>query len=130
MGALGVTKSDQFSVQGHFFTKNCALDGIQFTTGCTLGNGNLSFEEAGKAVFSLSRRDGKREVTVSISEQALFKLGSFKQKKALLLEERDISGLPRAQEIDREIAGDFDSLIEWAQYAPDEELFTVTGGIR
>jgi len=49
MRALSVTKAEQFYIEAVCFAKNCALDGIQFTTGCTLGNGNLSYEDAGRA---------------------------------------------------------------------------------
>ncbi len=39
---------------------NCAVDAIQYLTGCTLGKGNLIFKDYGKSAFSFYRRsDGK-----------------------------------------------------------------------
>ncbi len=40
-------------------TNNCAADGIQYVTGCTLGNNALIFKDYGKTAFTLTRRDGK-----------------------------------------------------------------------
>jgi formylmethanofuran dehydrogenase subunit E len=128
MAALGVTKADQFLVEGHYCSRNCALDGIQFTTGCTLGNGNFSFEDHGRASLVLRMRDGSRSVTVSISEPALTRLAEHKRRKAELLEEKAISGLPRAMEIDTEIAREFDALIAWVQDAGEDELLVVESG--
>lgn len=127
MEALGVGKPDQFSIEGRFFAKNCALDGIQYVTGCTLGNGNLSFEDSGRAVFVLGMKGGGSEVTVAISDEALVRFAAHKSNKAGLLEEREISGLPRAMEIDGLISRDFEVLIEWVQTAPSEALVVVTG---
>ena len=128
MAALGVSKTDQFRVEGSYLAKNCALDGIQYTTGCTMGNGNLSFEDSGKPSFTLRMRDGSRSVTVSASEGALARFAGHKDMRARLLEERGISGLARAMEIDAEIAREFDSLVQWVQSGDDGELVTVTAG--
>jgi formylmethanofuran dehydrogenase subunit E len=40
-------------------TNNCFSDGIQFVTGCSLGNNCLIFKDAGKTAFTLTKRDGK-----------------------------------------------------------------------
>jgi formylmethanofuran dehydrogenase subunit E len=127
MGALGVTKADQFRVEGRFYARNCAIDGIQFVTGCTAGNGNLASEDSGRAAFELRMRDGSRVVTVSVSEAALERLAAHKKKKADLMAEREISGLPRAMEIDGEVKKDFEALVDWVQGAPDEALLTMSG---
>jgi len=126
MAALEVTKADQFQVEGYFHARNCALDGIQFTTGCTLGNGNLDFEDGGRVAFTLKRRDGRGGVSVSVSESALARLSAFKDKKAALLDERQISGLARAMEIDSEIKAGFEELVDWVQSAGDADLLGIT----
>ncbi len=128
MSGLGVTKADQFNIEAVFHTRNCALDGIQFVTGCTLGNGNIAHEDSGRAALTLRKRDGSRSTTVSISDAALKRLSGHKELKARLLEEKEISGLPRAMEIDREIANDFDVLVQWVQDAPVGELLVISGG--
>ncbi len=40
-------------------TNNCAADGVQYVTGCTLGNNALIFKDYGKTALTLTRRDGK-----------------------------------------------------------------------
>src|SRR5512135_2239517 len=80
MAALGVTKADQFKVEGRFLARNCALDGIQYTTGCTLGNGNLTFEDSGMPSFTLRMRDGSRSATAAPSEGALMRFAGHKKR--------------------------------------------------
>jgi len=125
MDALGVSKADQFRVEGYYFAKNCALDGIQYVTGCTLGNSNLGFEDGGRFCFVLKKRDGSAEAEVSVSEGALARLSAHKKKKAELSEEKGISGLARAMDIDREIARDSEGLVQWVQDASDGELLHI-----
>ncbi len=39
---------------------SCAIDAIQYVTGCTMGKGNLFFRDCGKQVYTFCRRsDGK-----------------------------------------------------------------------
>lgn len=40
-------------------TNNCSVDGIQFTTGCTLGNNALIFRDLGKTAFTFINRKGE-----------------------------------------------------------------------
>lgn len=40
-------------------TNNCFSDGIQYVTGCTLGNNALIYRDYGKTAVTLCRRDGK-----------------------------------------------------------------------
>ena len=127
MSALGVTKVEQFYIEARCFMKNCALDGVQFTTGCTFGNGNIAFEDGGRVEMVISMRDGSRAVTVRISDAALERFAETKGRKAVLTEERAISGLPRAMEIDSEIKRATDALVLWVQSAPDGDLVAVTG---
>jgi len=42
----------------------CGLDGIQFVTGCTIGKGNLIFNDYGKQVYTFVRRDGSDAVRI------------------------------------------------------------------
>ncbi len=126
MEALGVGKGDQFLIRAEYGIKNCALDGIQFVTGCTLGNGNIACSETGKPILLLGMRDGSRRAEVRVSAGALARLAAHKDTKAGLLKEREVSGLARAKEIDGIIERDFLSLVGWVQDVPDGELFEVT----
>ena len=40
-------------------TNNCFCDGIQFVTGCTIGNNALVYRDYGKTAVTFCRRDGK-----------------------------------------------------------------------
>ncbi len=126
MSALGVGKADQFLIEADYGIKNCALDGIQYTTGCTLGNGNISCSGSGKPLLVLWMRDGSRRAEIRVSSVALSKLAAHKEAKAELLKEREISGLARAHEIDGIVERDFLALVRWVQGAPDGELLEIS----
>ena len=52
-------------------TDNCAVDAIQFLTGCTVGKGNMIVKDMGKSAFSFYRRsDGKALRIVSRPDAA------------------------------------------------------------
>ncbi|MDI6402295.1 TrmO family methyltransferase [Balneolaceae bacterium ANBcel3] len=40
-------------------TNNCLSDGVQWVTGCTIGNNALIYYDLGKMAFTLTQRDGK-----------------------------------------------------------------------
>ncbi len=40
-------------------TNNCVSDGVQFVTGCSLGNNSLIYKDLGKTAFTLTKRNGK-----------------------------------------------------------------------
>jgi len=44
----------------------CAVDAIQFLTGCTFGKGNLFFRDYGKMVFTLASRNSGRAVRLCL----------------------------------------------------------------
>ena len=44
---------------------HCAVDAIQFLTGCTIGKGNLRIENVGKTAFRFYRRLDKKAVRIS-----------------------------------------------------------------
>ena len=45
---------------------SCAVDAIQYMTGCTFGKGNLFFRDYGKHVYTLALRPSGRGVRVSL----------------------------------------------------------------
>jgi len=79
---------------------SCFTDGVQFASGCTLGKGNISVEEAGEArvVFS-DKKDRSIEIAL----------------------------LPELPERIRKVfdGGDQDAFNQWVWTADEEELFTV-----
>lgn len=46
-------------------TDLCGVDAVQFLTGCTIGKGNLIFQDHGKQVYSFCRRADGKGVRVS-----------------------------------------------------------------
>ena len=68
---------------------SCILDGIQLSTGCTIGNKRLRFEES--PTFSITIEDpGNGKVTVSIPSKAVDEL---KRKLAKDLPTKDLERL-------------------------------------
>ncbi|MDO4569854.1 MAG: FmdE family protein [Planctomycetia bacterium] len=45
----------------------CAVDAVQFLTGCTFGKGNFIFRDYGKAAFSFFRRSDDKRVRVILN---------------------------------------------------------------
>jgi formylmethanofuran dehydrogenase subunit E len=46
-------------------TDNCAVDGIQYFTGCTFGKGNLIHRDYGKNAFTFIRRSDGRAIRIT-----------------------------------------------------------------
>ena len=51
-------------------TDMCAIDAIQFVTGCTFGKGNLIHRDYGKSAFTFVRRSDARAIRVSLRSGA------------------------------------------------------------
>jgi formylmethanofuran dehydrogenase subunit E len=79
-------------------TDSCAVDAIQFMTGCTLGKGNLIFQDFGKMVFIFIRRTKRgttHGVRLSLNRQVMKKrlsAAARKDKKAAALAVLKVSG--------------------------------------
>ena len=52
-------------------TNNCAVDAIQFITGCTFGKGNLIHLDYGKNAFRFIRRKDNKAIRILVRPQAL-----------------------------------------------------------
>jgi formylmethanofuran dehydrogenase subunit E len=126
MDALGVTKADQFKVRGVYRSRNCALDGVQFVTGCTLGNSNLELEDKGLASFTLFWRETRGAVTAAVSKAALARFAGHKKRKAELEHERPEAPPERIALMESELKEEFERLIDWVQSAPVDELVDIT----
>jgi len=65
-------------------TDSCAVDAIQFMTGCTLGKGNLIFQDFGKMVFVFIRRTKRgttNGVRLSLNQPVMKKRLSAEARK-------------------------------------------------
>ncbi|MDD2555262.1 MAG: FmdE family protein [Syntrophaceticus sp.] len=47
-------------------TDNCGLDAVQVVTGCTMGKGNLIFQDYGKNAYTFGRRDTGKAVRITV----------------------------------------------------------------
>lgn len=106
-------------------TDMCAVDAIQFLTGCTFGKGNLMYLDHGKTAFSFYRRSDGKAVRILARHQAF---GELRQQmeplhKKMLKEELSDQEKKRLQEIRAEIC---DAIMQ----APWEEVFEVKPASR
>jgi len=62
---------------------SCAIDAVQYVTGCTMGKGNFFFRDYGKPVYTFCRRsDGKavRVVAKGLDEKKYPELAALRKK--------------------------------------------------
>ena len=75
----------------------CYGDGVQYTTGCTFGKGNIRKEPRGKLAFTLIDKDSNRAVRVSLQAHAAKanrRLGLHAAARGRLSARRDPRGRP------------------------------------
>jgi len=69
VNTLGVKSTGMEEVVAIVETNNCFSDGIQFTTGCSLGNNALIYRDFGKTAFTLAKRSGEGVRIAVIAER-------------------------------------------------------------
>ncbi len=83
MGSIGLEKLEMKrgskKLIGISETARCLGDGMQVSTGCTLGHGNAIVENYGKLALTLGRVDTMRGVRVALGKDA-YKLSPFMKK--------------------------------------------------
>ena len=63
---LGADRSEDEELIAIVENDSCAVDAVQWLTGCTFGKGNLFFLDHGKQVFTFAARASGRAVRVSL----------------------------------------------------------------
>ncbi|MFQ5422214.1 MAG: FmdE family protein [Anaerolineae bacterium] len=118
--ALGVERSGAKSLHaiveyGDYHGAMCFGDGVQYTTGCTFGKGNIEKNPKGKLAVKLIDKANKKAVRVSYKPtlQKQIKESAFMQKRA--------AGVPPTR-IPEEEQWELVNLV-WD--APDEQILTV-----
>ena len=106
---LGVRRGDD-SLSATVFVEpsvpfSCAIDGIQVTTKCTIGNGKLRLRNSPKEISTVFEVSGGKQVTVTLNPVMLTKL-----KRSL----RKIAASEKLEEIAGVVAS-----------VPDQELFLI-----
>ncbi|MCX8118461.1 MAG: FmdE family protein [Desulfobacterota bacterium] len=103
-------------------TDMCAVDAIQFLTGCTFGKGNLIHKDYGKNAFTFyRRRDGQairlvtRPEVFGATGQTLWRLNRKVQEEGLTEEEEKTWRTLREELTNRIMASDPSELFEMKQ---------------
>jgi len=93
----------------------CFGDGIQYTTGCTFGKGNLRKEPLGKLAFTLIEKDTNRAVRVSYKPTLSKQIAesSFMQKRAAGIMANEI---PEEEQME---------LVNLVWDAPEKDVLTI-----
>jgi len=93
----------------------CYGDGIQYTTGCTFGKGNMRKEPRGKLAFTLIDKDSNRAVRVSYKPtlQKQIAASAFMQQRAAGYQPDEI---PEADQME---------LVDLVWNAPEADILTV-----
>ncbi|HET6455468.1 MAG TPA: FmdE family protein [Armatimonadota bacterium] len=63
---LGAKRSEDEELIAIAETDSCAVDAVQWLSGCTFGKGNLFFRDYGKHVFTFALRPSGRAVRVAL----------------------------------------------------------------
>jgi len=120
MGELGVPRAGSKQLHaiietGDYHGGMCFGDGIQFTTGCTFGKGNIEKSGEGKFAVTLIDKATKRAVRVAYKPtlQPRIKASAFMQKRA--------AGVPPTEIPDAEQM----EVVNLVWDAPAEEIMTV-----
>ena len=101
-------------------TDMCAVDAVQYLTGCTFGKGNLIHLDYGKTAFSFYRRSDEKGIRVmkrpERSEEEDNVVVALQKKKVngetLRNEEEALLARSRASRIERIMSADLDDLFE------------------
>ncbi len=100
-------------------TDMCAVDAIQYLTGCTFGKGNLVHLDYGKNAYTFARRSDGRAIRVSARPGAFERSPEYGQLSAKV---RDGSATQEEQALHKEQRAD---RVEAILRAPEEQLYAV-----
>lgn len=120
MAELGCTPSRDEELIAICENRSCAVDAIQVLSGCTMGKGNLLFEEYGKQVYTFVRRATGEAVRLAVVWQGLAEdeNGAAVWKK--------FSAGDRSPEVLRHIRNRKAQKIQAIRQAAPEELFAIS----
>jgi formylmethanofuran dehydrogenase subunit E len=71
VNTLGARSTGLEEVVAIVETNNCFSDGIQFVTGCSLGNNALIYRDFGKTAFTLAKRSGEGIRIAVVAERVM-----------------------------------------------------------
>ena len=80
-------------------TDMCALDAVQFLTGCTYGKGNLVHRDYGKAAFTFFDRASQKGFRAVLVKRPNLKDGATRQDAIKMIMDADLDDLFKVEEI-------------------------------
>lgn len=107
-------------LQARFHHQTCALDGIQVTTHCTAGNGNLQARPQGQHRLLLWREGATAGVEASLTP------GALERGKAYARLREEAASLPAGSEERKALEVRMENLLHALEAAPEAELVRVT----
>jgi formylmethanofuran dehydrogenase subunit E len=111
INAIGQDKSQEF-LFAFYHARTCALDPIQFITGCTLGNSNIIVNDDEKShTLELVRQKDGTGVKVTLKEEILKKMRSCMKLK---------------REAEKEYEEDFNNVIDMLKNEDEKLIVDVT----
>lgn len=118
--ALGKLQPNENRLRARYYHRNCALDGVQLATRCTLGNGNIEVLPAGEHRLELSIVGGGRHVEAELRTEALERGHRF---AGLRTRAED---LPPESAARKTLEIQMTDILTALETAPEEELVGVT----
>ena len=101
-------------------TDMCAVDAIQYLTGCTFGKGNLIHLDHGKSVFTFYRRPDEKGIRISARPEVFSEV----DEDVIALQKKQVQEGLNAEEEER-LAGARAARIQRIMSAPLDKLFEV-----
>jgi formylmethanofuran dehydrogenase subunit E len=117
--ALAAVAEGGGRLQARFHHQTCALDGIQVTTHCTAGNGNLQIRPQGQHRLLLWREGMPAGVEASLTPEAL------ERGKAYARLREEASSLSAESEGRKALEVRMENLLHALEGAPEAELVRV-----
>lgn len=118
----GVDESVDESILALVECNNCFVDGVQLTTGCTIGNNSLIFCDLGKNALSLVRRENWEGVRV-YTEMENISNEYFSQEASELF--RKVIVNRQGTEAEKERLASLWESISWQVVELPEEVFSI-----
>ena len=118
---LGVQRSEDEELLVIAETDDCALDAIQAVLGCTMGKGNLIYQNFGKKVFTVVSRKLNKAVRIAVRPNLFDRKPSEEKSRAAVFggqgtaeQEQEVQA-KRQERIDKILAMNADELfkVDW-----------------
>jgi formylmethanofuran dehydrogenase subunit E len=114
--ALSGLAGEGSRLAARFYHRTCALDGIQWATNCTLGNGNIEVRPEGDHRLELWVQGSTDVVGLRLSKAALAKGKAYADLRTRA--ETLAPGSAEARRVEREM----EAILKELEVAPDREL--------